>query len=83
MGEPMLMSPPQVAGCGRITVDAGKMGGQACIRGLRIPVDTITGQLALGRSWEDILLGYPDLEPEDIQAALDYTTAIRRHKISA
>lgn len=46
------------------------MGGRACIRGTRIPVSIIVGQIAHGASFEEILEGYPDLEREDIQDAL-------------
>jgi uncharacterized protein (DUF433 family) len=56
----------------RITIDPQKMRGVPCIRGLRIPVATLIGQLAAGRTPEQILDDFPDLEPEDIPAALEY-----------
>ena len=59
----------------RITVDPAKMRGVPCIRGLRIPVATVLGQLAAGRSTEEILADFPDLEVEDIRAALEYAAA--------
>ena len=59
----------------RITVDPAKMRGAPCIRGLRIPVATIMGQLAAGRSRDDILADFPDLEAADITAALEYAAA--------
>lgn len=59
----------------RITIDPTKMGGVPCIRGLRIPVATILGQLAAGRTETEILEDFPDLEPEDIPAALEYAAA--------
>ena len=46
----------------RITFDPQIMGGRACIRGMRIPVSVIVGQIAHGASFEEILDGYPDLE---------------------
>ena len=46
----------------RITFDAQVMGGRACIRGMRIPVSVIVGQIAHGATFEEILQGYPDLE---------------------
>ncbi len=58
----------------RITVDPAKMGGKPCIRGIRITVGTITGLLAAGESIESVLSYYPDLEREDIYAALTYAT---------
>lgn len=59
----------------RITIDHDKMGGLPCIRDLRIPVSTILGQLAAGREAGEILEDFPDLEPEDILAALEYAAA--------
>ena len=56
----------------RITLEPRKMGGKACIRGLRVTVSTIVGQMATGRSYEDILSEYPYLEPEDLAQALGY-----------
>lgn len=54
----------------RITINPDVMGGKACIRGLRITVDTVLGLLASGHSEEDILAAYPYLEAEDIRASL-------------
>ena len=59
----------------RITIDHQKMGGLPCIRDLRIPVSTVLGQLAAGRQMREILDDFPDLEPADILAALEYAAA--------
>jgi uncharacterized protein (DUF433 family) len=56
----------------RITIDSRRCGGQPTMRGLRIPVATIVRELAAGRSEEDVLDAYPDLEREDIRQALAY-----------
>ena len=56
----------------RITVDPHKMGGVACIRGLRIPVATIIGALAEGMTETEVLGYYPDLVEEDIRQALRF-----------
>lgn len=56
----------------RITINPDQMGGLPCIRGLRIPVTTIIGQLAAGQTHEQILADFPDLEEEDIYAALEF-----------
>ena len=61
-----------MTGFDRITVDADKMGGVPCVRGLRIPVATVLGLLADGMSSQSILAEYPDLEVEDIQQVLGY-----------
>jgi uncharacterized protein (DUF433 family) len=56
----------------RITVNARQMGGVPCIRGLPITVATIVGMVAAGMNNPEILPAYPDLQPEDIRAALRY-----------
>jgi uncharacterized protein (DUF433 family) len=56
----------------RITIEPGKRSGQPCICGLRITVKDVRGWLAAGMSEDEILADFPDLEPEDIQAALHY-----------
>lgn len=56
----------------RITFDREVMGGRACIRGMRITVSLILNLIANGMTQEEILEAYPYLEPEDIQAALNY-----------
>lgn len=65
-----------------ITVDPAQMGGVPCIRGLRIPVATVVGLVAEGKSDAEILTDYPDLEPEDIRQALDYAAeAVRERQL--
>ncbi len=56
----------------RITQQSGIMGGKACIRGLRVTVGMIVGQIGAGRSVDEILSDYPYLEREDIMQALRY-----------
>ena len=56
----------------RITRDPAVMGGKACIRGMRVTVGMIVGQIASGRSVDEILADYPYLEREDIMQALRY-----------
>ncbi len=65
----------------RITFDAQIIGGRACIRGMRIPVSVIVGQLAHGASIGEVLADYPDLEPEDIQQALQYAAWLAQEEI--
>ncbi|MBF0343245.1 MAG: DUF433 domain-containing protein [Nitrospirae bacterium] len=59
----------------RITVDPRQMAGVPCIRGLRIPVATIVGMIADNMTEDEILKAYPDLEQEDIQETLSYTSS--------
>ncbi|RLD55312.1 MAG: hypothetical protein DRJ05_13170 [Bacteroidetes bacterium] len=58
----------------RITINPNVMGGKPCIRGMRVTAGTITGLLASGSSFKEILKLYPYLEEEDIKAALSYAT---------
>jgi uncharacterized protein (DUF433 family) len=60
----------------RITFDPNIMGGRACIRGMRIPVSVIVGQIAHGASFDEILEGYPDLEKEDIQQVVEFCSEL-------
>jgi uncharacterized protein (DUF433 family) len=59
----------------RITVDPAKMTGLPCIRDTRVTVSAVLGQLAAGRSTEQILADYPYLERADILAALEFAAA--------
>jgi len=56
----------------RITIDPATMGGKPCVRGIRVTVGTITGLVASGASFDEILKLYPYLEEADIRAALAY-----------
>jgi uncharacterized protein (DUF433 family) len=64
----------------RITIEPDKMDGQPCIRGLRFPVVTVLRMVAGGMTAEDILREHPDLQAEDIPAALRYAAeALAEH----
>lgn len=66
----------------RITVNAKQMNGVPCIRKLRIPVATVVGMVAEGMTEAEILKAYPDLEPADIQEALQYAAeAVREREL--
>ena len=65
----------------RITFDPRIMGGRACIRGMRIPVSVIVGQVAHSATFEEILQGYPDLEQADIQQALEDAAWLTREEV--
>jgi len=56
----------------RITREPGLMGGKPCIRGMRVTVGMIVGQIGAGVSIEELLSDYPYLEREDILQALRY-----------
>jgi uncharacterized protein (DUF433 family) len=59
----------------RITVDPGKMGGEPCIRGLRITVRNVLAYLVTYPSRAELLEAFPDLEEEDIRQALFFASA--------
>jgi uncharacterized protein (DUF433 family) len=65
----------------RITFDLQILGGRAAIRGMRIPVSVIVGQIAHGATFEELLAGYPDLEREDIQQALGYAAWLAQEQV--
>jgi uncharacterized protein (DUF433 family) len=56
----------------RITQNPLVMGGRPCIRGLRVTVGMIVGQISAGRSIEALLEEYPYLKREDVYEALRY-----------
>ena len=56
----------------RITQNPTVMGGKPCIRGLRVTVGMIVGQIGAGRTVEQLLADYPYLERDDISDALRY-----------
>lgn len=56
----------------RITQQPEVMGGKACIRGMRVTVAMVVGQIGAGQSIEQLLADYPYLERKDILQALRY-----------
>jgi Uncharacterized conserved protein len=65
----------------RITFNPKIIGGRACIRGMRIPVSVIVGQIAHGATFEEVLADYPDLEHADIRQALEYAAWLTQEEI--
>lgn len=56
----------------RITQQPDVMGGKACIRGMRVTVGMVVGQVGAGQTIDEILADYPYLEREDVMQALRY-----------
>lgn len=56
----------------RITSDPAVCHGQPTVRGLRYPVETLLEFLSTGMTIEDVLADYPDLERDDLLAALEF-----------
>lgn len=67
----------------RITINPKQCGGRPCIRGMRIRVIDVLDLLAAGLFREEILEELPDLEPEDIEAALRYASRRLGHPVMA
>jgi len=59
----------------RIEFNPRVCNGRPVIKGTRIPVSVILGQLAEGESWESLLQGYPELTRADVQAVLRFAEA--------
>ena len=64
----------------RITRNPEIMGGKACIRGLRVTVGMIVGQLGAGVSIDELLDEYPYLEREDVMQALQYAAWLAQER---
>lgn len=56
----------------RITQAPGVMGGKPCVRGTRVTVGMLVGEIGAGRSIDELLTDYPYVEREDIMQALRY-----------
>lgn len=67
----------------RITFDPKVMGARACIRGMRIPVSIVVRQIAHGATVDEILRGYPDLDKDDIQKAIEYAAWLSEEEVHA
>ena len=63
----------------RIELNPRVCNGRPVIKGTRIPVSVILDQIAEGESWDTLLVGYLELEKEDIQAALIYARTSLDH----
>ena len=67
----------------KITINPEQCGGRPCIRGMRIRVIDVLDLFAAGLSAEQILEEMPDLEAEDLQAALQYAARRLDHPVLA
>lgn len=67
----------------RISINPNKRSGKPCIRNLRITVSDILSYLASGMSTSEILADFPELEPEDIQAALAFAAERENRLLTA
>jgi len=67
----------------RITINPEQCGGRPCIRGMRIRVIDILDLYAAGLTAQEILDEMPDLEMEDLTAALRYDARRLDHPVIA
>jgi uncharacterized protein (DUF433 family) len=65
----------------RITINSDQCGGRPCIRGMRIRVIDVLDLFAAGLNAEQILEELPDLEMDDIKAALNYAARRLDHPV--
>lgn len=65
----------------RISIDPNVCFGKPCIKGTRIWVSLILDFMAAGETEGQILAAYPQLQPDDIRAALAYAAEITRERI--
>jgi len=65
----------------RITFDTKIPGGRAAIRGMRIPVSVIVGQIAHGASVDEVLRDYPSLDQEDVRQAVAYAAWFAQEEV--
>ncbi|HSW29468.1 MAG: DUF433 domain-containing protein [Longimicrobiales bacterium] len=66
----------------RVTIEPGKRSGKPCIRGMRITVSDVLDYLASGMSEDEVLAELPDLERDDIKAALSFAAERERRLMS-
>ena len=64
----------------RITIDPAICGGKPTLRGMRVTVASVLELLAGGMTPQEILDDYPYLEPEDIQACLEFASRLASHR---
>lgn len=62
----------------RITIEPGKRSGKPCIRGMRITVGDVLDYLSSGMTEDEVLADFPDLERDDIRAALAFAAERER-----
>ncbi len=65
----------------RIIIDPEQCGGRPCIRGMRIRVTDVLDLLANGLTAQQVLEELPDLEPEHVQACLQYASRKLNHPV--
>ena len=65
----------------RIDANPTVMMGKPCVKGTRIPVYLVLEKMAAGETSEQLLAAYPQLEPEDLRACLEYAAALAAEEV--
>jgi uncharacterized protein (DUF433 family) len=65
----------------RVTAKPEVCGGQPCIRDTRIPVAVVLDGLAEGLTFQEVIVHYPSLTPEDVAAAIGYAAEMSRESV--
>lgn len=65
----------------RIVSDPTILGGQACIKGTRIPVSVVLDNLAAGLSEDQIVASYPSLTRDDVRASIQYAADLAHERV--
>jgi uncharacterized protein (DUF433 family) len=60
----------------RITIDAEICHGKPCIRHMRWPVEVVLDMISTGMSFEEITEEHPELETDDLRAALEFAKQV-------
>jgi uncharacterized protein (DUF433 family) len=66
---------PIVVGFDRITLDPNLMGGQPCVRNMRLTVRRVLEAIATYPDREELFREYPELQEEDITQVLEFAAA--------
>ena len=64
----------------RITIDPEICHGKPVVRGLRFPVEALLEYLAAGDSFDDLKTEFPDLEPDDLRACIQFAAECLKKK---
>ncbi len=64
----------------RITANPEVMAGKPCIRGMRVTVGMILGELGAGTTIDELLAGYTYLDRADILEALRFGASLARFR---
>ena len=67
----------------RIMIDPNICQGQPTLRGMRITVSVVLKMLAGGKSVEDVIKAYPEIEAEDVHQAMQYAAWVVSDQIPA